>query len=139
MNRLKTGMAFLLMGCALWVCGCGGSGDDPDDKPDMIIDEPTDGDGSSPSFQNDILPILTQRCAVPGCHVAGGPRGIDVRDYAAVLRGGQRGAIVIAGNAAGSELVNQIVTGKMPPGGPPLDAAQIQLITDWINDGAKNN
>ena len=25
----------------------------------------------------------------------------------------------------------------MPPNGPPLPVAQIQLITDWINDGAK--
>ena len=69
----------------------------------------------------------------------GGPRGIDLRSFESVLQGGQRGAVVVAGNAAGSELVNQIVTGNMPPGGPPLDDAQVQLITDWINDGAENN
>ena len=102
-------------------------------------DNPTDAGRPSPSFQDDILPILTNRCAFAGCHVAGGPYGIDLRTYDAVIAGGSTGAIVIAGNARESELVEQIVAGKMPPSGPPLPAAQIQLITDWINDGAKNN
>ena len=102
-------------------------------------DNPTDAGSLSPSFQDDILPILTNRCAFAGCHVAGGPGGIDLRTYDAVIAGGSKGAIVIAGDAGESELVKQIVEGKMPPSGPPLPAAQIQLITDWINEGAKNN
>ena len=105
----------------------------------MLFDDPTDAGRPSPSFQDDILPILTNRCAFAGCHVAGGPDGIDLRTYDAVIAGGDDGAIVIAGDAGESELVKQIVEGKMPPGGPPLPAAQIQLITDWINEGAKNN
>ena len=132
MIGIRIGMAFLLMGFALWVCGCGTS----DDGTDGVVNGET---GSGVSFQSEVLPILTQRCALSGCHVAGGPRGIDLRTYESVLQGGQRGAIVVAGNAAGSELVNQIATGNMPPGGPPLDDAQVQLITDWINDGAENN
>ena len=56
-----------------------------------------------------------------------------------MIAGGSKGAIVIAGDAGESELVKQIVEGKMPPSGPPLPAAQIQLIIDWINDGAKND
>ena len=139
MNGIRMGMAFLLTGVALWVCGCGASDDDSGDGGGGMVDGSTDGGGSSPSFQNDILPILTQRCAVPGCHVANGPRGVDLRTYASVMRGGQRGATVVAGNAGGSELLNQIITGRMPPGGPPLEDAEGQLITDWINDGAKDN
>ena len=132
MIGIRIGMAFLLMGFALWVCGCGTS----DDGTGGVVNG---GTGSGVSFQSEVLPILTQRCALSGCHVAGGPRGIDLRSYESVLQGGQRGAIVVAGNAAGSEIVNQIATGDMPPGGPPLDDAQVQLITDWINDGAENN
>ena len=117
--------------------------DDNDDDDyhygNVLFDDPTDAGRPSPSFQDDILPILTNRCAFAGCHVAGGPGGIDLRTYDAVIAGGSKGAIVIAGDAGESELVKQIVEGKMPPGGPPLPAAQIQLITDWINDGAKNN
>ena len=132
MKVLKIGMMFLLMGFTFWVCGCGTS----DDGTGGVVGGET---GSGVSFQNDVLPILTQRCALSGCHVAGGPRGIDLRSYESVLEGGQRGAIVVAGDAAGSEIVNQIATGNMPPGGPPLEDAQVQLITDWINDGAENN
>ena len=36
-------------------------------------------------------------------------------------------------------MIEEIAEGKMPPEGPPLEAAQIQLIIDWINEGAKNN
>jgi hypothetical protein len=85
------------------------------------------------------LPILTNRCAIPGCHVAGGPRDIDLRTYGSVIKGGDEGAIVIAADAMESEMVEEIAEGKMPPEGPPLEAAQIQLIIDWINEGAENN
>ncbi|MDE0297681.1 MAG: hypothetical protein OXN17_03550 [Candidatus Poribacteria bacterium] len=130
MNGIRLGL--LLAAFTIFVSGCGTSDDD--------MGGGVNGDtGSGVSFQSEVLPILTQRCALSGCHVAGGPRGIDLRTYESVLQGGQRGAIVVAGNAAGSELVNQIVTGNMPPGGPPLDDAQVQLISDWINDGAENN
>lgn len=132
MNGIRLGL--LLAAFTICVSGCGTSDDDTGDGG--VVDTPT---GSGVSFQNDVLPILTQRCAVPGCHVAGGPRGIDLRTYESVLQGGQRGAIVVAGNAAGSEIVNQIATGNMPPGGPPLEDAQVQLISDWIIDGAQNN
>ena len=105
----------------------------------VLFDDPTDAGRPSPSFQDDILPILTNRCAFAGCHVAGGPYRIDLRTYDAVMAGGYEGPIVIAGNARRSELVEVIVEGEMPPGGPPLPAAQIQLIIDWINEGAKNS
>ncbi len=116
-----------------------GAKNNSNNETNAASDNPTDAGRPIPSFQDDILPILTNRCAFAGCHVAGGPGGIDLRTYDAVIAGGSKGAIVIAGDAGESELVKQIVEGKMPPGGPPLPAAQIQLITDWINDGAKNN
>ena len=121
--------------------------DDDDDDDELrkaanvgvVFDNPADAGRPSPSFNVDILPILTNRCAFAGCHVAGGPGGIDLRTYRALRAGGKDGAIIIAGDARDSELVEQIVEGKMPPNGPPLPAAQIQLIIDWINEGAKNN
>ena len=105
----------------------------------VVFDNPAHAGRPSPSFNADILPILTSRCAFAGCHVAGGPDGIDLRTYDAVITGGRDDDTVIAGDARESELVEVIVEGEMPPGGPPLPAAQIQLIIDWINEGAKNN
>ena len=116
-----------------------GAKNNSNNETNATSDNSTDVGRPIPSFQDDILPILTNRCAFAGCHVAGGPGGIDLRTYDAVIAGGSKGAIVIAGDAGESELVKQIVAGKMPPSGPPLPAAQIQLIIDWINDGAKNN
>ena len=121
-------------------------GDDHDDdddhdinRRDVAFDNPARAGRPSPSFKDDILPILTNRCAFAGCHVAGGPEGVDLRTYNTVIAGGRDADTVIAGDARESELVEVIVEGEMPPGGPPLPAAQVQLIIDWINEGAKNN
>lgn len=105
----------------------------------LAFDNPVAAGRASPSFNADISPILTNRCAVPGCHVVGGPRGIDLRTYDRLIKGGDDGAIVIAGNAKESAVIKQIIQGRMPPAGPPLEAAQTQLIIDWINEGARNN
>ena len=118
--------------------------DDDDDRHaanarGIVFDNPVDAGRTSPSFNADILPILTSRCAFAGCHVAGGPYGIDLRTYNTVIAGGKDDDTVIAGDARESELVEVIIEGEMPPDGPPLLAAQIQLIIDWMNEGAKNN
>lgn len=85
------------------------------------------------SFQHDLLPILTTRCALAGCHVADGPHGLDFRTYESFIAGGEHGPAFIPGNATESEVVEQIVSGQMPPGGPPLTNAEIQVFIDWIN------
>ena len=85
------------------------------------------------TFNQNLQPILTERCALSGCHVANGPHDIDFRTYQSFLAGGDEGAVFIPGNAEGSEIIKEIVSGNMPPGGPPLSEAQIQLFKDWIN------
>ena len=105
----------------------------------LVFDSPAAAGRPSPSFSADISPILTERCAIAKCHIVDGPHDIDLRTYDTLMKGGDEGAIVIAGNARESEIVEEIAEGKMPPKGTPLDAAQIQLIIDWINEGAKNN
>ena len=86
------------------------------------------------SFEHDILPILTARCALAGCHVADGPHGLDFRTYESFIAGGEHGPAFIPGNAQESEIVEEIVEGKMPP--PPRDPlsdAELQVIINWIN------
>ena len=155
----KIGIVLLLVATGL-MFGCGGD-DVADDGHDhdhthgeedsgeleaaaadlgMVFDDPVAAGRAIPSFSADISPILTNRCAIPGCHVAGGPHDIDLRTYDSLIAGGDDGAIVIAGNAKESEIVEEIVEGKMPPPPEePLEAAQIQLIIDWINEGAEND
>ena len=153
--RIKIGIVLLLVAGLMFGCG----GDDPgtDDGHDhvhgdegnefdddasnlgLVFDAPVAAGRPSPSFSADISPILTNRCATSDCHVARGPHGVDLRTYDTLSAGGDDGAIVIAGDARESEVVKQIVQGRMPLGGPPLEAAQTQLIIDWINEGAKNS
>ena len=99
--------------------------DDAASNLGLVLDDPAAAGRPSPSFSADISPILTNRCATSDCHVARGPHGVDLRTYDTLSAGGDDGAIVIAGDARESAVVKQIVQGRMSPGGPPLEAAQI--------------
>lgn len=94
--------------------------------------------GVTVSFANDVLPILESRCV--NCH--GGDRteeGLSVRTYSDLLAGSKNGAVVIPSDADHSKLVELILNGKMPKRGPKLTPPQVQLIVDWINQGAVDN
>jgi hypothetical protein len=130
---VKIGTVFVLIAGLMFGCGSAIK------ELGLVFDNPVDAGRPSPSFNADIMPILENRCAIAKCHVVDGPHDIDLRTYDSLIKGGDEGAIVIAGDARESEMVEETAEGKMPPEGPPLDAAQIQLIIDWINEGAKNN
>ena len=103
----------------------------PDDTaPHTEVHETFDAEAS---FEENLSPILTTRCALAGCHVADGPHGLDFRTYASFTAGGEHGPAFIPGNAEESKVVEVIISGIMPPAGPPLSAAEIQLFVDWIN------
>lgn len=86
------------------------------------------------SFEERLLPILTARCAYSGCHDANGPGGLDFRTYQTFISGDDEGeSVFIPGNAQNSDIIEEIVSGRMPPGGPKLTDAEIQLFRDWIN------
>ena len=91
------------------------------------------------SFKDDIQPILAERCAVAGCHAAPGAKGLDLSQYDTFKKGGNGGAVFAAGDGKGSLVVKRIDGGGMPPIPPPLDADQVQLFIDWIDEGAENN
>ena len=143
---------FFLSGLLLCAIGCGDEGDPvlPADilpilQPDAEMDEaapppvvaedapPTVATDAEASFEQHLMPILAARCAYAGCHVAGGPNGIDLSSYEAFIAGGREGPIFYPGNAQSSDIVEEIVSGRMPPGGPRLSDADIQLFVDWIN------
>jgi hypothetical protein len=121
MYRIKIGIMLLFVAGLIFGCE---SFDDTVSDLGLMFDDPAAAGRPSPSFNADILPILTNRCAIAGCHVAGGPHGVDLRTYDSVIKGGDAGAIVIAADAMESEVVKQIVEGRMPPNGPPLEAVQ---------------
>ncbi len=92
-----------------------------------------------------IEPILLSRCVM--CHVDSGgkmgppPEGYVLRSYEQTIAATDR-VRVIPGNPAASELlrkVNGLSRPRMPFGGPPwLADEEIQLLSRWIADGARN-
>jgi hypothetical protein len=116
---------------------------EPEAEPTAQAEDPTpepapaQEDGAV-SFRNDILPIMENSCV--RCH--GGSRterGLDLRAYDALMRGSRNGAMLIPGDADNSELVIQVVSGEMPRRAPKLPEEYIQLIIDWVNQGALDN
>ena len=74
------------------------------------------------------------------CHseIAGASKGLRLDDYDAVLAGGERGPILVPGNAKDSELVRRLrgeSTPRMPFLSRPLPESQIALIENWIAAG----
>jgi mono/diheme cytochrome c family protein len=90
------------------------------------------------SFSQEVMPILDSRCV--NCH--GGDRmeeGLNLKTYTDILSGSKNGAVVVPGDASNSLLAELIANQKMPKRGPKLTPPQVQLIVDWINQGAPDN
>ncbi len=93
------------------------------------------------SFQSDIKPIFqTHGCL--GCH--GTQANLSLATVPSILTGGVHGPAVVAGNADSSLIIKKLSPtppfgNRMPGGGTPLNDATIQIIKDWINEGAKDN
>ena len=143
---------------AIFVASCGDEGDIVEDTGDMTdvlqpitpppgVEEPVVEGVEVPvvpeepkvSFKDDIQPILAERCAIPGCHAAPGIAGLNLSQYDTFKKGGANGAVFAAGDGKGSFVVKRIDGGGMPPIPPPLNADQVQLFIDWIDEGAENN
>ncbi len=99
----------------------------------------------APLRYRDIAPILLQRCS--RCHRAnapdpGPPEGLSVMTHEALLRGGER-VVVVPGKPLASELMRRVAgmaQPRMPFDGPPwLSAAEIERLSRWIADGARDN
>lgn len=104
------------------------------------------------SFSADVQPIFTRSCAKSGCHIpATAPFGF-------VLEQGQAYANLVGVTSAEDPLLKRVDPGRsdlsyiirklegnalgdrMPADGPPyLPDAEIQLIKDWIDQGALDN
>ena len=90
-------------------------------------------------FGSQIEPILKKACY--DCHSAKrGESGLRLDSVRMMLRGGDRGPAVVAGNASESLLYQAILgTGdvaRMPAEGPQLTTQQTALIKRWIEQGA---
>jgi uncharacterized membrane protein len=93
---------------------------------------------SGVSFVNDVQPILNAKCIK--CHgVEQVKEGLDIQTYEAIMAGSFNGPVIVPGNANDSLFVQLIVEGEMPNRGTKVTPEELQLIIDWVNQGALNN
>lgn len=87
-------------------------------------------------FVHDVAPILRKHCGK--CHTNGVAKGDFAMDTRAAL---MKSETVVPGKAVESDLVERIKTDdkemKMPPEGARLTPGEVEVISQWINEGAK--
>jgi len=97
-------------------------------------------------YKADVQPILQKYCVE--CHAEGGQgyekSGLLLTSYEGVMKGTRFGSIVKPGDGLSSTLI-MLVEGradpsiKMPHGKDPLPKEKIELLKQWVVQGAKNN
>lgn len=100
----------------LFIQGCNGTTYD--------IEVPTGGNGDSLTYQRIHREVIAPKCLA--CH---GPGSKDLTTYQALMK------YVVPGNSQGSKLCTIVAIGKMPPGNP-LPQGTVDLLCEWIQDGA---
>lgn len=86
------------------------------------------------SFREQVAPLLQTACV--GCHSGSKPKAsLDLSSRAGLLRGGESGPVVVAGQAIKSRLIEMVRDKKMPPK-KPLPTEAVELLRRWIDEGA---
>ncbi len=132
----------LLYTISFWGCDSGGSPLTP---------------GTPVSFSGDVLPIFEESCNMPGCHNSTDKQaGIDLTSWQGIMINGSNfGAEIIPYNSKWSHLmqhINRVDTNISPfseplmpkelrpyTTGEPLSRAKVEVIMNWIKQGAKND
>jgi len=90
-------------------------------------------------YETEIQPIFDNHCG--NCHLGNSSGGLNLSSYEDVMQGANAGPVVIPGLHAVSSLYDRITrdnseAGDMPPGNEELTSDQIDLIVQWIDEGA---
>lgn len=88
----------------------------------------------------DIGPLLNERCV--HCHSGEyAPLGLRLDTHDGLMKGSENGPVVTEGMPDSGPLIDRLLgraTPQMPLDGPPfLTTSEIDLIRDWITEGAK--
>lgn len=77
--------------------------------------------------------IFNEKCSA--CHSSNGMKGLDLSSYAAMMKGGESGPVIIAGDSENSLLVK--IQAAAEPHFGQLTAEELALVKAWIQAGAK--
>ena len=96
---------------------------------------------SQVDYSTQIQPIFDNNCI--SCHIDGGTYfgGLDLSSYSEVMEGGSSGNTIVPFDHSSSELFNRITLDEsdnefMPKNGTSLSQSEIDLIAQWIDEGA---
>ena len=114
----------------------------PTETPEPLPTETSDSEASSStiSYSRQIQPIFEKSCV--SCHgVKAIKEGLDLRTFDGLLAGSLNGSVITPGDAENSFFIQQIVSGEMPWRGkaPEVTPEELQILIDWVNQGALNN
>ena len=91
-------------------------------------------------YESQIQTIIDANCTNSGCHTNGGgyQNNLDLTSYANLMAGTSvNGPVVIPLDHANSLLWQKVNSGAMPPGNnPDLSGDEVNLIANWIDEGA---
>ena len=91
----------------------------------------TSGSTSSPVWDGDIATLLEENCGA--CHGPTAMGGLTMSSYADIMKGGEAGPVIVAGDGANSLLVIKQEAGGHPGQLTPDDIARVKA---WIDAGA---
>jgi mono/diheme cytochrome c family protein len=105
-------------------------------KRDKSADNADEMESSGISFSRNIAPLLLNYCG--GCHVDEAKGDFSAATYTALMRGVPNvGTVVFANDSMNSRLIEVIVSGDMPRGGGSLAPQELDMLRQWIDQGAK--
>jgi nitrate/TMAO reductase-like tetraheme cytochrome c subunit/mono/diheme cytochrome c family protein len=87
------------------------------------------------TYDGSIRALFSTRCGA--CHGDNPTAGLNLTNYASAMAGSSSGAVIIAGDANASKLM-QVQTADQPHFGQ-FTPEELQVIIDWINAGAPEN
>ena len=105
-----------------------------------LAQDPTAESRGEVVFDRHIRPLFESYCL--SCHGDKAKGGLRLASRAAALLGGDGGAVIVPGKSSESRLF-RYVTGDneigivMPPRGKRLSPAEVKLLRDWIDQGAR--
>jgi hypothetical protein len=87
-------------------------------------------------YNTEIQTIFNANCT--SCHINGGAyqAGLDLSSYDSLMAGSNNGAVIVPEDHANSLLWQKVNSGDMPQNNPDLNSDEVDLIAQWIDEGA---
>lgn len=96
-------------------------------QPEAPTPAPVEGE---PTFDANIEPLFSTKCT--SCHGTTASAGLDLSTYADTIKGGENGPVIVAGDSAGSTLI-ELQRGTHFA---TFSADELELVIQWIDAGA---